>query len=108
MAACVTLLCWFPGGPLLAQQALPPAATPGGMQPHPPADMPNDSALSPFQVPRVPDRPLGLDEGPRIRVTRFELMGAATQPDVPNSEVDGVLNAALSGQPTEGYTVNQL
>jgi len=35
-------------------------------------------------------------------------MGAATQPGVPNSEVDGVLSAALAAQPAEGYTVNQL
>lgn len=56
----------------------------------------------------MPDRPLGLDEGPRIRVTKFELLGAATQPDVPKAEVDGILAAALGAQPAEGYTVNQL
>lgn len=35
-------------------------------------------------------------------------MGAATQPDVPKAEVDGILSAALGEQPADGYTVNQL
>lgn len=91
-----------------AQQTIPPAATPGGVQPHPFTAPPSPDALSPFEVPRVPDRPLGLDEGPRVRVTHFELMGAATQPDVPNSQVDAVLAQAIAEQPGDGYTVNQL
>ncbi len=94
--------------PSLAQQALPPGATSGGAQPRPFAAPPSDEALEPFEVPRVPDRPLGLDEGPRVKVTHFELMGAATQPDVPNAEVDNLLAQAVVEQPTEGYTVNQL
>lgn len=62
----------------------------------------------PFEVPRVPDRPLGIDEGPRVRVERFELMGASMQPDVPTAEIDGLLAAAIAEQPAEGYTVNQM
>lgn len=93
--------CW-------AQQVIPPAATTGGAQPQQPIAAPSDAGFTPFPVPRVPDRPLGLDEGPRVRVTKFELLGAATQPDVPKAEVDGVLSAALGAQPAEGYTVNQL
>ncbi|MBB6095558.1 hemolysin activation/secretion protein [Povalibacter uvarum] len=109
-AVCRTLLfvfltvstCWA------QQQPLPPAATPGGLQPRPPQELPNDAAFTPFMVPRVPDRPLGIDEGPRVRVSRFELVGAATQPDVPRHEVDSVLTTAIAEQPAEGYTVNQL
>lgn len=92
----------------VAPPVIPPAATPGGVQPQPPAMTPADAGFTPFAVPRVPDRPLGLDEGPRVRVTRFELLGAATQPDVPKAEVDGILSDALGAQPVEGYTVNQL
>lgn len=92
----------------VAPPVIPPAATPGGVQPQPPAMTPADAGFTPFAVPRVPDRPLGLDEGPRVRVTRFELLGAATQPDVPQVEVDGILSDALGAQPVEGYTVNQL
>lgn len=93
--------CW-------AQQPLPPAATPGGVQPRQSQASPSDAGFAPVPIPRVPDRPLALDEGPRIRVAKFELMGAATQPDVPKAEVDGILSAALGAQPADGYTVNQL
>ncbi len=105
---CILLLspCYAPV--TWGQQAIPPAATPGGAQPRPPQDFPDASQLAPFDVPRVPDRPLGIDEGPRVRVTRFELMGAATQPDVPKAAVDGVLADAIANQPAEGFTVNQL
>lgn len=94
--------------PPASPPVIPPAATPGGVQPQQPVVAPSDAGFTPFAVPRVPDRPLGLDEGPRVRVARFELLGAATQPDVPKAEVDGILSAALSAQPAEGYTVNQL
>lgn len=93
--------CW-------AQQAIPPAATPGGAQPRPVEPPLSDANAPPFVVPRVPDRPLGLEEGPLVRVTKFELIGAATQPGVPDAEVDAILAAALSGQPAAGYGVNQL
>jgi hemolysin activation/secretion protein len=88
--------------------AVPPAATLGGAQPRlPEAEFPA-GRFAEFPIPRVPDRPLGLDEGPRLRVSRFELIGAATQPDVPAAEVDAVLTSAVAAQPAEGYTVNQL
>lgn len=91
-----------------AQQNIPPAATTGGAQPRPTPDIVTDEALVPFEIPRVPERPLGVDEGPRVHVKRFEVFGAATQPDVPAAEVDAVLAAALTEQPPEGYSVNQL
>ncbi|HEY4366771.1 MAG TPA: ShlB/FhaC/HecB family hemolysin secretion/activation protein [Steroidobacteraceae bacterium] len=93
--------CW-------AQQGIPPAATPGGAQPRQSPVPLSDANSAPFVVPRVPERPLGLDEGPRVRVTKFELLGAATQPDVPKAEVDSILSAAVGAQPADGYSVNQL
>jgi hemolysin activation/secretion protein len=87
---------------------IPPAATSGGMQPSPPSAARSEADLSTLAVPRVPERPLGLEEGPRVRVTRFELIGAATQPEVPKIQVDRALGNAISSQPPEGYTVNQL
>jgi len=100
LSLCATV-CW-------AQQAIPPAATPGGAQPRQSPQPLSDVGSPSFVVPRVPDRPLGLDEGPRVHVTKFELLGAATQPDVPKPEIDAILAAALSAQPAEGYSVNQL
>lgn len=91
-----------------AQQAIPPAATSGGTQPRVEATPVSETDLTPFNVPRVPERPLGEEEGPRVRVQRFDLLGAATQPDVPASAVDAVLARAIAAQPSEGYTVNQL
>ncbi len=110
MAVCRTLLLslLYVSASWAQQPPLPPGATPGGLQPRPPEEFLNEASLTPFTVPRVPDRPLGLDEGPRVRVSRFELMGAASQPDVPRHEVDAVLATAIAEQPAEGYTVNQL
>ncbi|MGH8179281.1 MAG: ShlB/FhaC/HecB family hemolysin secretion/activation protein [Steroidobacter sp.] len=108
-AACrAILICSLIASTSWAQQVIPPAATPGGAQPRQSPDAPSDASLAPFPVPRAPDRPLGLEEGPRVRVTKFELIGAATQPDVPKAQVDAILSAALGSQPAEGYTVNQL
>lgn len=90
------------------QQNIPPAATAGGAQPRPAPAMVSDADLTAFEIPRVPERPLGVDEGPRVHVKRFEVYGAATQPEVPAAEVDAVLATALAEQPTEGYAVNQL
>ena len=105
---CKGMLLFLVASACCAQQVIPPAATPGGLQPRQSPPPLTDAAPGPFVVPRVPDRPLGLDEGPRVRVTRFELLGAAMQPDVPQSEVDAILAAALNEQPAEGYAVNQL
>ncbi len=121
---------------LLAQQ-LPPGATPGGVlprvaeatqQPQPQSEL--------FIVPRVSERPLGTDEGPRLVVKSFTLVGvsdravhphhriatlnnslarlgghfvlAASRWDVREADVRQVLDAALKQQPQGGFTVNQL
>jgi hemolysin activation/secretion protein len=106
--AAALLLSAFFASITWAQQPIPSGATSGGNQPRPPLELPTDASLIPFAVPRVPDRPLGLEEGPRLRVVKFELLGAATQPQVPKGEVDTVLTEALTAQPDAGYTVNQL
>jgi hemolysin activation/secretion protein len=100
------MLCCAPG---FAQ--VPPGATPGGAlprvdQPVPPAN--RDGEL--FEVPRVYDRPLGLDEGPRIVVRAFKLQGAVDRPErgVFVKEAQAVLDAARDAQPIQGYTINQL
>ncbi|HEX5421152.1 MAG TPA: ShlB/FhaC/HecB family hemolysin secretion/activation protein, partial [Gammaproteobacteria bacterium] len=104
----IFLACSLCASASWAQEGIPPAATNGGVQPQPPAALPPGSVPVPFAIPRVPDRPLGIDAGPRVKVQRFELVGAATQPDVPAAEIDAALKAALSAEPAAGYTVNQL
>lgn len=104
----LALLTSFCAMPARAQNALPPAATPGGAQPRPEPALLTGGELDPFNVPRVPDRPLGVEEGPRVRVRRFDLLGAATQPNVSSGDIDLMLSRAIVEQPAEGYTVNQL
>ncbi|MCX7059188.1 MAG: hypothetical protein NTZ79_19035, partial [Proteobacteria bacterium] len=89
-----------------------PQVQPGAAQPLPPA-MPSvirpvDESL--LSVPPVVDRPLGLDEGPRIIVSRFVLQGAADHSDkgLSLASLQQALDRALKAQPVEGYTVNQL
>ena len=109
----VLLLCSAAGGwsSLLAQ--LPPGATPGGVQPKPTeATQPAPPPSELFSVPSVPERPLGLEEGPRLVVKSFTLAGlgdlAARHAKVSEAEVHQLLDAALKRQPQAGLTVNQL
>lgn len=95
--------------PLAAQ--VPPGATPGGALPRveqavPPAERQGEL----FEIPRVYDRPLGLDEGPRIVVQAFKLEGAVDRPErgVLVSEAEAILNAARAAQPEQGFSINEL
>ncbi len=92
-------------------QQLPPGATPGGALPRveptvPPAEREGEL----FTIPRVYDRPLGLDEGPRLVVKAFVLEGAVDRPrhGIRVAEAQALLEAARLEQPEEGYTINQL
>jgi hemolysin activation/secretion protein len=95
--------------PLVAQ--VPPGATPGGALPRvEPAVQPAQRQGELFDVPRVYDRPLALDEGPRIVVKSFRLEGAIDRPErhVALAEAQALLEAARAAQPAQGFTVNQL
>lgn len=94
------------------QPAIPPAATPGGALPRTDTRLQTDAAqpADVFQVPKMSERPLGLEEGPRLKVTSFKLIGATDRPEegVSVKDLNGILDAALKAQPETGYTVNQL
>jgi hemolysin activation/secretion protein len=95
--------------PLAAQ--VPPGATPGGALPRvEPAVQPAQRQGELFDIPRVYDRPLALEEGPRIVVTAFKLQGVVDRPDrgVKVEEVLALLDATRNPQPAKGFTVNQL
>jgi hemolysin activation/secretion protein len=99
--------CW--ALPLAAQ--IPPGATPGGALPRvEPAvpQVPREGEL--FEVPRVYDRPLGIDEGPRIVVRAFKLEGAIDRPrrKLRAAAAQKILDTAQAAQPAQGYTINQL
>jgi hemolysin activation/secretion protein len=63
-----------------------------------------------LSIPRVSERPLTAEESPRIKVTSFDLAGAAAQPAAGISlpEVQAILDAALRAQPAAGYTIADL
>lgn len=90
---------------------LPAAATPGGAQPFlGRGEIPMLTQQGGFEIPPLVERPLGLEEGPRIRVTEFELNGASEHPqyDISLVEIGGILARHRAAQPPDGYTVNQL
>ena len=99
--------CW--ALPLAAQ--IPPGATPGGalprVEPAVPA-LPRQGEL--LEVPRVYDRPLGIDEGPRIFVKAFKLQGAVDRRKrkLTVAAAQKILDAAQAVQPPQGYSINQL
>ncbi|MBM0106710.1 ShlB/FhaC/HecB family hemolysin secretion/activation protein [Steroidobacter sp. S1-65] len=94
-----------------AAAQVPPAATPGGALPRVEPAVPKVEAREDlFTIPRVYDRPLGLDEGPRIVVKAFRLVGAVDRPahGVTIAEATSLLEAARLEQPPEGFSINQL
>ncbi len=105
--AVATAIAW--SAPLAAQ--VPPGATPGGALPRvAPAVQPAQRQGELFDVPRVYDRPLALDEGPRIVVKSFKLEGAVDRPqhEVTVAQVQSLLETERAAQPAQGFTVNQL
>jgi hemolysin activation/secretion protein len=95
--------------PLAAQ--VPAGATPGGALPRvQPAVQPPERKGDLFEIPRVYDRPLGLDEGPRIVVKAFRLQGVEDRPKrhVTVTQVQAILDAARAAQPAQGFSINQL
>jgi hemolysin activation/secretion protein len=63
-----------------------------------------------FEVPPVVERPLGMEEGPRVVVRRFNLEGAVDREkqDIRLSDLQNLLAGHVRTQPPEGYTISQL
>jgi hemolysin activation/secretion protein len=63
-----------------------------------------------FEVPPVVERPLGMDEGPRVMVTSFALLDAVDREkqDLWVSDIEALLAGHMRSQPADGYTINQL
>lgn len=89
-----------------------PVSPPGGvLPPTPQSTQPAiPSPQSPLVIPGINERPLGLEEGPRIVVKSFRLARAVDLPaqGIRVSEAQRILDDALRKQPQQGYTVNQL
>ncbi len=63
-----------------------------------------------FEVPPVVERPLGMEEGPKVVVSRFALSGAVDREkqSLRVSDLEAILNEHVKSQPADGYTINQL
>ncbi|MGH8229545.1 MAG: ShlB/FhaC/HecB family hemolysin secretion/activation protein [Steroidobacteraceae bacterium] len=85
---------------------------PGGvLPPTPQSTKPSiPTPAAPLVIPGVNERPLGVTQGPRIVVKAFRLAHAVDLPKygVRVSQARKILHEALSKQPAQGYTVNQL
>lgn len=95
----------------MASAQVPPAATPGGVLPRvEPAVPATEQRGDLFTIPRVYDRPLGLDEGPRVVVKAFRLVGAVDRPahGVSAADAMALLEKARLEQPPAGFSINEL
>ncbi|TDJ32966.1 MAG: hypothetical protein E2O53_11095 [Gammaproteobacteria bacterium] len=63
-----------------------------------------------FEVPPVMERPLGMEEGPRVVVGSFALFGAVDREkqDLWVSDLEAILAGHVRSQPSDGYTINQI
>ncbi|HZF29684.1 MAG TPA: ShlB/FhaC/HecB family hemolysin secretion/activation protein [Gammaproteobacteria bacterium] len=90
---------------------LPAAATPGGARPflgrEPRPLMAQEYNLA---IPPLVERPPGLDEGPKVRVIEFNVLGATDRPErgISTEDIKSLLTFKLAKQPLEGFTINQL
>ncbi len=95
-----------------APQVGPPTqASPAAVQPQPPAaPLPSAPSVPLLAIPRMLDRPLGLEEGPRVVVSSFKLVNAVDHPRLGLyvAALNAKLAAAIKAQPANGYTINQL
>jgi hemolysin activation/secretion protein len=72
----------------------------------------SDAALlaqsSSLDIPPLAERPLGLDEGPTLRVLEWRVEGVADNASGLLPGIKTLLNEHLSTQPEAGFTINQL
>jgi hemolysin activation/secretion protein len=112
--------CWFLGPLLLtflsssAQAAplgLPDSARPGAVRPEEVGKqiIPPGADTEVLDVPAVIDRPFEIDEGPKVAVQRFRILGGNDMPKfgIRISEIDQILADAVSTKP-EGFTIGQM
>ncbi|MEX2517536.1 MAG: ShlB/FhaC/HecB family hemolysin secretion/activation protein, partial [Gammaproteobacteria bacterium] len=99
------------GGLVAGPIGIPDSARPGALRPEE-IDrdrLPREAADPVMDVPAMIDRPLGVEEGPRVEVTRFELVGANDWPqyDVAVADIEAILEEQRLSRP-EGFTIGLL
>ena len=96
-----------PGGPL----GLPDSARPGAVRPEEVGKqiIPQSPDTEVLEVPAVIDRPFEIDEGPKVAVVSFRILGARDMPkfDVKIAEIEQLLAKVVADKP-EGFTIGQM
>jgi len=105
-------------GSVVAAPTIPDAATPGGAFPReaPQTQRPIPDAESFLEIPKVIDRPLGVDEGDRVKVTEFVLKGVQTREEYGIREEDiafiaeanRIRRQRLDEEDTGGFTTDEV
>ena len=99
LAAAITMACSTASAQGLG------TVTPGGVQPQlDQRELPSIEEKPSVSVPALPDRPLGLDEGPTVNVKHFKLQGID---DLPQQGLSELLQQQLVAH-REGFTIGQL
>mgnify|MGYP005809824239 CR=1 FL=1 len=102
------VICGIAGG--VEAQVLPDAAKPGAQRPAQERPLlPAPPAGPVFSVPAVPDRPLEIDAGEKVRVTGFDFVGATDRPrrGLYVKDLETLARKHLAAHP-EGLTVGRL
>ncbi len=111
LVAAVCFISFFWSG-LVYSQDIPPPLTPGGARPQVDREEIPQAAPALIDVPPVIDRPLDVEEGPRIKVQSFDLQLGGSISSVISDELVQLANLALrtkiSTQPPEGLTIGQM
>lgn len=93
-------------GPL----GLPDSARPGAVRPQEErSTLPPTPPGEVMEIPPVIDRPFEIDEGPKVAVQQFRLLGASdlSEFEISQKEVQHILDEQLAQRP-EGFTIGQL
>ena len=102
------IMPWLPayaGGPAVPDAVRPGAIRPGEERSY---TIPKEQAEV-FKVPKVVERPLDIDAGPKVQVTKFNLVGVVDRPaqKISISDVQELVDQKLAARP-EGFTVGRL
>ena len=86
-----------------------PAITPGAVQPQlERPQLPTTAETPEYSVPKVIDRPLGVDDGPKVVVNQFQLRAEDVQPEViDQTKVAAILDRQRQAH-SDGFTIGQL
>jgi hemolysin activation/secretion protein len=108
----VLLLGLLPAWPVLAgAPVLPDAVRPGAIRPGEERRITTPTAApgEEHKVPRVVDRPLDVDAGPKVAVTKFNLIDVVDRPEhgITVADVQALVDGKLKERP-EGFTVGRL